>query len=65
MDNIELNVAATDRSQNELRSKTMDNIELNVAANEANIESDLFLDIELLSEAELAKVGGGQAIIFL
>ena len=43
----------------------MDNIELDVAANEAVIEDDLIADIELLSEAELAKVGGGQAIIFL
>ena len=42
----------------------MDNIALDVAANEDVIE-DLFADIELLSETELAKVGGGQAIIFL
>jgi hypothetical protein len=43
----------------------MDNIELNTAAEENAVEEDLLADIELLSDAELAKVGGGQAIIFL
>jgi hypothetical protein len=43
----------------------MDNIELNIAAEEIAVEEDLLADIELLSDAELAKVGGGQAIIFL
>jgi hypothetical protein len=43
----------------------MDNIELNTAAEEIAVEEDLLADIELLSDGELAKVGGGQAIIFL
>lgn len=28
-------------------------------------EDELLVDLELLSDAELAKIGGGQAIIFL
>jgi hypothetical protein len=43
----------------------MNNTELTVEVTEVVIEDDMLADIELLSEAELAKVGGGQAIIFL
>lgn len=43
----------------------MDNTEVKAAANEAVIEDDLLVDIELLSDDELARVGGGQGIVFL
>lgn len=33
--------------------------------NDAHVQADLFEEIELLSDEDLAKVGGGQAIIFL
>jgi hypothetical protein len=43
----------------------MENIELNTAAEEIAVEEDLLADIEVLSDVELAKVGGGQGIFFL
>jgi hypothetical protein len=41
----------------------MEDVVLNPTSTERVTDEDLLADIELLSETELAKVGGGQGIV--
>ncbi len=43
----------------------MEDVVQNLIVTEPAADTDLLADIELLSEAELAKVGGGQGIFLL